>query len=116
MKSPATMRPPLLQTPWVNRVVFNPEDHTSHAERFFIRAHAPRLGQVLWLDLGVSSHDGTQQAQCSAIYIDKPQNMRYAACNLWPTERLRIDPERAGMGLAECIFEQGRTAGVVRSE
>ncbi len=115
------MKPPLLHTALLHRVMFDVDHPRPHVESFFIKANDPRHPRAVWLRLTLFSTGGETHGDAWAILFDRapqqPDGQEHghlAAKERHPLNRIRIDPERAGIGMGPCTIEENHSYGSVQ--
>ncbi|MEE8410620.1 MAG: hypothetical protein V3T05_13540 [Myxococcota bacterium] len=108
------MKPPRLHADWTNLVYFNPTSTRFQIESFWIKANDPTSRRAVWLRFTLFSNAKEQYGEMWSIYFDAERGERLATREAFPLNRVRFDPERAGIGIGECSLESDRSTGVIR--
>ena len=99
------MKPPILQTDWLNRVAFKPDSSADQLETFFVHAVDPKHKNALSVWLNLSAHGKERHGEVRCIV--SVGNEHRVASERWPIQRVQIDPERAGVGIGESAIQEG---------
>ncbi len=109
------MRPALLQTDTLNQVAGTTWGRQPRLETFQLYLSHPeqRLAVALIFRLVGVGAQGFGEVEALVMQPDKPLRR---AVQRWPLGRVQGDPERAGVGIAECSLQHNATFGLVRGE
>ena len=110
------MQPPLLQTDWLNQVTFDPESRQPHSESFTWHAVSPTGHRALWVRLALAAGPHGRFATVHACYLDADHPGLWQGVEQVDLSRMRMDPERAGIGIEACNIEAGASCGNLRNE
>ena len=111
-----TMKPPILQTNWHNRVAFRPSGTASCVETFTITVTDPRHPRALWLHFNLFAHHKERYGEVQAIFFDAATGEHHTTvAERFPADRIHIDPERAGVGIGENNIQESASVGRVQN-
>ena len=110
------MQPPILQTDWRNQVAFEPERHVPHVESFFWHATCPKSHRALWVRLSLFVTAAQKYAEAHVQYVDAAHEVLWQGHERVDLTRMRMDPERAGVGIDTCSIETGASSGSLRGD
>lgn len=105
------MKPPVLQTDWMNRVAFQPDRLAPHSETFFLHATDPNHPRALWVRMHLFCDGKERHGETQAVWFG--EDGIKVARERWPIQRVQIDPERAGVGIGECNIQDKVSVGLV---
>ena len=106
------MKPPVLQTDWMNRVAFRPDRLAPQSETFFLHAADPKRPRALWVRLNLFCDGKERYGDTQAVWFGE-DGVKIAR-ERWPIQRVQIDPERAGVGMGESNIQDKTSTGLVR--
>lgn len=107
------MKPPLLQTAWANRVFRPAGGRGDWHESFLLAVVSPDGRQALWIDLTLDRSDGDDSASVGVVWAASAGQPPATVRRTFAADAVGIDPERAGLGIAESSLGDGACAGRV---
>ena len=107
------MKPPILQTAWHNRVFRPNGGRGGWHETFSVACLAPDGQRALWIDFTLARRGADELAEVSVVWVGGPDVAARRLQQRFPSDRVGQDPERAGVGVADCILAEGASHGRV---